>query len=169
MILVWISEFIQVFIPPLAVFFAWIASVLGPAALDGGRGGPYVAPKSVNEQYTGFVSNDGTSVRGKKNKVATKKADQKAMEQLRRIGSVNEARYRHVSVNFMKRYELYVITHVINCTRISLFSYKGITLVNSSTQTRNVSFPDHKILTLPWRQQATNTIMMKKMKTFLGS
>jgi len=106
MILVWISEFIQVFIPPLAVFFAWIASVLGPAALDGGRGGPYVAPKSVNEQYTGFVSNDGTSVRGKKNKVATKKADQKAMEQLRRIGSVNEARYRHVSVNFMKRHHI---------------------------------------------------------------
>jgi hypothetical protein len=104
MICVWISEFIQTYFPQLATFMAWIASIILPASSSHRGGGPYIPPKKVNEQYTGFVSTDGTSVRGKKNQAATKKADQKAVEQLRRIGSVKEAMYRHVSVNFMKRY-----------------------------------------------------------------
>ena len=104
MICVWISEYVQTYIPQLATFMIWIASTIFPVSSSSRGGGLYVPLKKVNEQYAGFVSTDGTSVRGKKNQAATRKADQKALEQLRRIGSVKEAKYRHVSVNFMKRY-----------------------------------------------------------------
>lgn len=100
MICIWISEFTQAYLPPVANLFAWIFSLLFPAR----NNGPYVPPKNVNEQYAGFVSADGTSGRAKKTKMATKKADLKAVTQLRRIGSIKEAKYRHVSLKFMKRY-----------------------------------------------------------------
>jgi hypothetical protein len=103
MICIWISEFTQAYLPPVATFSAWIVSLLFPARNEG----PYVPPKNVNEQYAGFVSADGTSGRAKKTKLATKKADLKAVEQLRRIGSIKEAKYRHVSVNFLKRYVIF--------------------------------------------------------------
>ena len=59
--------------------------------------------KVINEQYAGFVAQERTSVRGKKRKQALQKADAKAAEQLRRLGSVGNAKYRHVSEAFLRR------------------------------------------------------------------
>jgi hypothetical protein len=66
--------------------------------------------QKVNEQYAAFVSSDGTSVRGKQRKKQVRKADEQAAEKLRRVGSIQDAKFRHVSVDFMKRYVLELVT-----------------------------------------------------------
>jgi len=64
----------------------------------------------VNAKYAAFVSTDGSTVRGssggKRKKALTKKADQAAAERLRQIGSIREAKYRHLSIDFMKRHHI---------------------------------------------------------------
>ena len=58
-------------------------------------------------QTSCFLSADGTATRGgKKRKSQTKKDDQKALSQLRKLGNVNQARYRLLSESFMKRHNL---------------------------------------------------------------
>ena len=109
MICVLVVEFINTFIPPLAHFLAFIFSFFsspdesekGGSYRQGTARGPV---QKVNAQYAAFVSSDGTSVRGKQRKKAVRKADEQAAEKLRRVGSVQEAKFRHVSEDFMKRY-----------------------------------------------------------------
>ncbi|KAL3920890.1 MAG: hypothetical protein SGILL_003034 [Bacillariaceae sp.] len=56
---------------------------------------------------SGFLGADGTSVRaGKKKKAQTKKEDQRALDQLKRLGDVNQARYHFLSQSFMERHAL---------------------------------------------------------------
>lgn len=58
-------------------------------------------------QTTGFVSADGSAVRGgKKKKSETRKADQKALSQLQRVGNISQARYKFLSDSFMQRHGL---------------------------------------------------------------
>jgi hypothetical protein len=62
---------------------------------------------AVASQTTGFVDAEGSSVRGgKRRKAQTKKADQKAIQQLKRIGDVKQAKYRYLSESFLKRHEM---------------------------------------------------------------
>jgi hypothetical protein len=56
---------------------------------------------------SGFLGADGRSVRaGKKKKAQTKREDQKALDQLKKLGDVKEARYLFLSQSFMKRHSL---------------------------------------------------------------
>ena len=62
---------------------------------------------AVASQTTGFVDAEGSSVRGgKRKKAQTKKADQKAIQQLKRIGDVKQAKYRYLSESFLRRHGL---------------------------------------------------------------
>ena len=62
---------------------------------------------SAASQTTGFVTADGSTVRGgRRRKAQTRKADEKALHQLKRIGDVNQAKYRFLSEEFMKRHKL---------------------------------------------------------------
>jgi len=112
LICVLIAEFITTYIPPLAHLLGFIFSFLLPSeeAEDGRiyrRGAPRGSAQKVNAQYAAFVSSDGTSVRGKQRKQAVRKADEQAAEKLRRVGSIQDAKFRHVSVDFMKRYVMH--------------------------------------------------------------
>jgi hypothetical protein len=109
-----ITELITTYIPPLARLLAFIFSfILSPERVEGSgsfRRGPRGPVQKVNEQYAAFVSSDGTSVRGKQRKKQVRKADEQAAEKLRRVGSIQDAKFRHVSVDFMKRYVLELVT-----------------------------------------------------------
>jgi hypothetical protein len=114
LICVLITELITTYIPPLARLLAFIFSfILSPERVEGSgsfRRGPRGPVQKVNEQYAAFVSSDGTSVRGKQRKKQVRKADEQAAEKLRRVGSIQDAKFRHVSVDFMKRYVLELVT-----------------------------------------------------------
>jgi hypothetical protein len=104
MFCVLVEEFIKTYIPPLAHFLGFIFSFILPQEEDHPsyrRTGP---PQKVNAQYAAFVSSDGSSIRGKKGKEQVRKADKQAVEKLRRVGSIQDAKFRHVSIDFMKRY-----------------------------------------------------------------
>jgi hypothetical protein len=105
MFCVFVVEFVKTYIPPLAHFLGFIFSFLLPHEEDHSSyyrrtGGP---PQKVNAQYAAFVSSDGSSVRGKKRKEQVRKDDKQAVEKLRRVGSIQDAKFRHVSLDFMKR------------------------------------------------------------------
>jgi hypothetical protein len=105
MFLVWIAEFVKAFVPPIADFLHWILTlVLGAEKAQGVMNGAPLPTKSMNEQYAAFA--DSRSLRGRQKKRISKKADQEAAEQLRRVGSVDEARYHHLSVDFMRRHQI---------------------------------------------------------------
>ena len=106
MFCVFVVEFVITYIPPLAHVMGFLFSFVLPNENDHQSyrrraGGP---PQKVNAQYTGFVSSDGSSVRGKKRKEQVQQADKQALEKLRQVGSIQDAKFRHVSVDFMKRY-----------------------------------------------------------------
>lgn len=108
MFFVWMAEFIQTFLPPLANAFSLLATaIFGAESLRGtSRLQQDVdSTKHVNDQYVAFVDNR-RAIRGKHKTKANQKADQEAADQLRQVGSVVEARYRHLSQDFMKRHGL---------------------------------------------------------------
>ncbi|KAG7353317.1 hypothetical protein IV203_009366 [Nitzschia inconspicua] len=71
------------------------------------RSSSRVKGESAILRTSGFLGADGTSVRaGKKKKAQTKKEDQRALDQLKRLGDVNQARYMFLSQSFMKRHSL---------------------------------------------------------------
>jgi hypothetical protein len=113
LICVLITELITTYIPPLSRLLAFIFSfILSSERVEGSgsfRRGPRGPVQKVNEQYAAFVSSDGTSVRGKQRKKQVRKADEQAAEKLRRVGSIEHAKFRHVSVDFMKRYVLELV------------------------------------------------------------
>ena len=106
MICICIAEFVKTYFPDVAqIISAVLRAILGNRQDYGFSEDDYrfSEPKKVNEQYTGFVGKDGTSVRGKQKKSVVRKADEKAAEQLRRLGSARKAKYRHVSEAFLRR------------------------------------------------------------------
>jgi len=114
MIFVLITEFINTYIPPLASFILWLCTLIfgdQEAMLNDEarkRRAAGLPPKKVNDRYSAFVAiSDGSSViRGgkKKRKEAIKKDDQKAVQQLKRIG--RDAQYRHNSFAFLQRHRI---------------------------------------------------------------
>ena len=109
LICVLITELITTYIPPLARLLAFIFSFILPSdRVEGGSAsfgrGPRDPLQKVNEQYAAFVTSDGSSVRGIQRKKHARKADEQAAEKLRRVGSIQDAKFRHVSVDFMHRH-----------------------------------------------------------------
>jgi hypothetical protein len=100
MVCIWIAEFIQTYVPPLASLLGMITSRVFPPvkarAYDDRASG---SAQTVNARYAGFVS----SGRTKQKKKQARLADQEALEKLRRVGSIREAKYRRVSDSFLKR------------------------------------------------------------------
>lgn len=107
MFCVFVVEFVINYIPPLAHILGFILTLFLPKEDDhlrGYRRRAGGAPPTVNAQYAAFVSSDGSSVRGKKRKEQVQQADKQALEKLRRVGSIQDSKFRHVSIDFMKRY-----------------------------------------------------------------
>jgi hypothetical protein len=104
MFCVLVVEFVKMYIPPLAHFLGFIFSFVLPQEEDHSSSRRKGPPQKVNAQYAAFVSSDGSSIRGKKGKEQVRKADKQAIEKLRRVGSIQDSKFRHVSIDFMKRY-----------------------------------------------------------------
>jgi hypothetical protein len=118
MFCVFVVEFVINYIPPLAHILGFILTFLLPKEDDhllGYRRRAGGAPQKVNARYAAFVSSDGSSVRGKKRKEQVQQADKQALEKLRRVGSIQDSKFRHVSIDFMKRY---VNSLYNDCTRV---------------------------------------------------
>jgi hypothetical protein len=95
------DEWIQTYLPALAALLNVITLQVFPSS----RRLEY--EDTAVSQTTGFVSNDGSIVRGgRKRKAQTQKDDQKALNQLMQIGDVSQARYRFLSQSFMERHGL---------------------------------------------------------------
>ena len=93
-------EWIETYLPMLALLLNWLAEKVFPSRR-------MLNDDMAVSQTTGFVSSDGSAVRGgKKKKAQTKKEDQKALSRLQQIGDVNEAKYRFISQSFMRRHGL---------------------------------------------------------------
>ena len=105
--LVMLVEWIQVYLPQVAdlASFLWLKVApinvqrrLAPRVVDGDATSPV---SSLQQQYSGRMP-----VKGKQRKLLSKRADQEALAQLRRVGDIQDAKYKHVSLEFMKRHAL---------------------------------------------------------------
>jgi hypothetical protein len=91
-------DWVRTYLPTLASLFVWFTSLVLPNRTRLELDDEYAA----TSQTTGFVTTDGSAVRGgKKRKAQTQKADQRALDQLKRIGDV---RHQYLSEAFMKRH-----------------------------------------------------------------
>jgi hypothetical protein len=95
-------EWMRAYLPLLFAVFDYLADRIFPKNRSWEE-----EDHTVASQTTGFVTTDGSTVRGgRKRKAQTRKADEKALHQLKRIGDVNQAKYRFLSEEFMKRHKL---------------------------------------------------------------
>ena len=63
--------------------------------------------ESLVSRTSGFLGADGSAIRaGRKKKAQTKKEDERALNQLRRLGDVKQVKYRFLSQSFMERHYL---------------------------------------------------------------
>lgn len=102
--LVLVVELIQTYLPSLARFLAWLWFRLAPTRLQ--REAPLPRRRRRPTPPTLAVSNPRTAQSGKLRKKLTQEADQQALAQLKRVGSIRDAKYRHVSVDFLQRHDL---------------------------------------------------------------
>ena len=107
LLLILVVEWIHAYVPPLASLLSWLGSrLLVVAAADDDdqpyRDDDYYLP----ERSTTTVSSRRTGQTKKQRKALTKQADQVALQQLKMLGNVQQAKYRHVSVDFMMRHGL---------------------------------------------------------------
>lgn len=98
-----VIEWIKTYFPMLASLLDSVSAKIFPrngGAIDG-------SDDFGLSQTTGFVSTDGSVVRGgKKRRAQTKKEDEKALSQLKQIGDIRQAKYRFLSESFMERHGL---------------------------------------------------------------
>jgi hypothetical protein len=96
------NEWIQTYPPTLAALLNVIVFQVFPSNRRLASG-----EETAVSQTTGFVSTDGSTVRGsRKRKAQTRKDDQKALNQLMQIGDVSQAKYCFLSQSFMERHGL---------------------------------------------------------------
>jgi hypothetical protein len=108
LVLVLVVEWVQKYVPQLADLVAFLWTSLAPAGLQrslapqqlGGYRGS--AATSLQHLYTG----GRTPVTGRQRSKLRKQADKEAMIQLQRVGDIQDAKYKHVSADFMKRHGL---------------------------------------------------------------
>jgi len=95
-------EWVNTYTPMVSAFCTWAIGQTFPSLLRTSR----MSELPVS-QTTGFVGADGSVVRGaKKKKSQTRKEDQKALNQLSRVGDVTQAKYRYLTHSFMERHGL---------------------------------------------------------------
>jgi hypothetical protein len=115
MFCIMIAELLHHYIPELYVVLKWFFTTIGvydPLARSSRRRPLHTSMKpkgsgqlEVNTQYSAFISSDATG--GKKASKEQKKAvDALALEKLSMLGTTREAKYRHLSEAFMKKYNL---------------------------------------------------------------
>jgi hypothetical protein len=100
--LILVAEWFQVYVPMLPSLFNYVVYDVLKYKKESRRDNGYRA----YDQPSGLINPDDTSRVGKKPKQQTKKDDQKALDNLRSIGDVNQAKYRFVTQTFMERHSL---------------------------------------------------------------
>lgn len=97
-----LQEWVELYLPAARNCFNWAIAQILPSVF-GSKDRTDTAPS----QTTGFVGADGSAVRGaKKRSSQMRKEDQKALNQLKKVGDISQARYRFLSQNFMKRHAI---------------------------------------------------------------
>jgi hypothetical protein len=129
--MVLVVEWIQTYLPTLARFLAWLWSRLAPTRLQQGAPLPR-RRRRPNPPTLAQVSNPRTGRSGKQRKKLTKQADQQALAQLKRIGNVGDAKYRHVSMDFLQRHGLGPFSKADSPTRVD-----SIPLETGSSKTQD--------------------------------
>uniref|UniRef100_A0A7S4ADD3 Uncharacterized protein n=1 Tax=Pseudo-nitzschia australis TaxID=44445 RepID=A0A7S4ADD3_9STRA len=97
-----VSEWIQVYVPQIPSLAGYIVYDM----LKYKRQSSREREEPVNKRNSGFINIGEGSRLGRKPKKLRKKEDQNALDQLKRIGDVNQAKYRFLSQKFMERHAL---------------------------------------------------------------
>jgi hypothetical protein len=98
--LVLVAEWFQVYVPMLPSLFNYVVYDVLKHKKESRR------EDRDYDQPVGLINPDDTSRAGKKPKQQTRKDDQKALDNLKNIGDVNQAKYRFVTQTFMERHSL---------------------------------------------------------------
>lgn len=104
MSLVLTVEFIQTYLPTLAKFLAWMWSCIAPERLQ--RGSTLPRRRRRPDPPTVAINPRRTTGSSKLRKKLTLQADEQALEQLKRVGDIKQAKYCHVSTDFLQRHGL---------------------------------------------------------------
>lgn len=107
MVLVLLSELIALYIPPLAKVLGAILARIFPTPSEpppGRRRRP--PPGSASDLLAAATTASRTGQSKRQKRALTKQADRVALQQLQRLGSVEDAKYRYVSASFLRRHRL---------------------------------------------------------------
>ena len=97
-------EWIETYLPALARFLAWLWRKMAPTRLQHAQA---PLPRRPRRPGPPTVAINPRAARSSKlRKKLTQQADQQALERLKRVGNVGEAKYRHVSTDFLQRHHL---------------------------------------------------------------
>ena len=96
------SEWLNLYVPQIQKLAHYIVYDLLKQEKKFGYG----SGKPENYMTSGFVNIGEGSRLPKKSRKQKRKEDQRALDQLKSVGNVNEAKYRFISQNFMKRHRL---------------------------------------------------------------
>jgi hypothetical protein len=97
-ILLMLAEWISLYLPFLGKLLAAVASYIFPSAL--------LRPTRRPEPPTIGIQQQRTGASAKQTKARTRQADREAFIQLQKVGDVESAKYRYVSLDFQKRHGL---------------------------------------------------------------
>lgn len=104
MLLTIVMEWSEAYVPPLAKSVAYLWNRVFPDQ-EPNRLRVH-RPKTVNTMASASVSSQRTGQSEKQRKQLAKQADLIALEQLKRLGSLQDAKYRYVSEAFLRRHSL---------------------------------------------------------------
>jgi len=110
------SEWLKAYVPQIPYFAGYIFHDL----LKNKRRSSRDRDEPVNKRNSGFINIGEGSRLGRKPKKLRKKEDQNALDQLKRIGDVNEAKYRFLSQKFMERHALGPYSATISEVQVDL-------------------------------------------------
>lgn len=102
--LVLLAEWISMYLPPLAKLLSWLISFIlprPPERRSGMEGDLYMGSSTAS-----IIVGQRTGQSSKQKRALTLQADRVALQQLKRLGNVHEAKYRHVSLDFLRRHKL---------------------------------------------------------------
>ncbi|CAB9509399.1 expressed unknown protein [Seminavis robusta] len=108
--LVFVVEWVQLYVPQLSDLVAFLWVKLAPTGLQRSMAAreylPGDGPKSGAGSMHQIYSGGRMPVKGKQRRKMSKQADQDALATLERVGDIQAARYKHVSAAFMRRHGL---------------------------------------------------------------
>merc|ERR1711865_434775 len=96
------TEWLRLYTPMLLSFYYWIVhDILKITKASRSESGA-----NLYKRTSGLINLSDASRLGKKSRRQTKKEDQRALDNLRNIGDVNQAKYSFVTEAFMKRHSI---------------------------------------------------------------